>query len=79
MDPQEFTKLYSRQELDESLTTFRDGIGFSLIRFYPKDSPYYKDGKRIFIKVVLRDGKLDYGVDMTDPRKEEDQYEYFIT
>jgi len=68
MNAQEFTNLYKVQPYDESITSFSNELGFSLIRLYPKDTPYYKDGKRMFIKVAIFDRGFFYSVDMTTPQ-----------
>jgi hypothetical protein len=78
MNSEELVKLYQRQESDESITPFTDGVGFSLIRFYPKNTPYYRDGRRMFIKIVLRDHEFFYGADMTTPRKRGEETTYSI-
>ena len=67
MNSEEFKKLYTPKESNESLVPFTEGVGFSLIRFYPKDTPYYKDGKMMFIKIALLGRGFFYSVDMTKP------------
>lgn len=79
MNGEEFAKLYTRQDSDEAITPFQNETGFSLIRFYPKDTQYHKDGKRMFIKIANFDRGFFYGVDMTKPQKRDDTTEYVIT
>lgn len=74
MTSDEFLKLYTKQNLDDSVTSFSNDVGFSLVRNYPKDTPYHKDGKKMFIKVaILNDGRFFYSVDMTKPEQREGQ------
>jgi hypothetical protein len=79
MNGEEFAKLYTHQDSDETITPFQNEVGFSLIRFYPKDTPYYKDGRRMFIKIASLDRGFFYGVDMTKPEKREKTTDYVIT
>lgn len=80
MTKEDFLKLYTKQEDDSSITLFDNEIGFSLIRDYPKNIPYFKDGKKMFIKLALLKGKVFYSVDMTTPDKGEgDKISYIIT
>lgn len=79
MDAKEFTNHYTKQDSDEAITPFQDEAGFSLIRSYPKETPYYKDGRRMFIKVAALDRGFFYGVDMTKPEKRGETTEYIIT
>lgn len=76
---EELTKLYTLQGSDESITPFQNETGFSLIRFYPKDTPYYKDGRRMFIKIAAFDRGFFYSVEMTQPEKEGEMTNYIIT
>src|SRR3989344_3344383 len=71
MSNDEFVKLYTKQDIDDSVSSFSNEIGFSLIRSYPKDTPYFKDGRKIFIKIALLKDKLFYSVDMTKPEQRE--------
>src|SRR3989344_4967388 len=79
MNGEEFAKLYTRQSSDESVTPFQNELGFSLIRFYPKGTLYYKDGKRMFIKIAALDRGFFYGVDMTKPQKRGETTDHVIT
>jgi len=79
MSAQEFTNLYEKKVYDESVTTFSNELGFSLIRLYPEDTPYYKDGKRMFIKVAVFDRGFFYSVDMTTPQEGDGVKEHVIT
>lgn len=74
-----FTNLYLKQTEDETLTPFQNEIGFSLVRLYPKNTPYHKDNKRMFIRVALLDRGLFYGVDMTRLEKKDEQTNYILT
>ena len=53
MTKDEFLKLYTKQDTDNTITPFSNEIGFSLIRSYPRNTSYHKDGKKMFIKVAL--------------------------
>ncbi len=78
MNTQDFVDLYKKQESDESLTPFNNEIGFSLVRLYPKDTAYYNNNLRMFIKVALLEQGLFYGVDMTKPENEGNKISYII-
>lgn len=71
MTGDEFLYLYTKQSADDALTAFSNDVGFSLIRNYPQNTPYAKDGKKMFIKLALLKGKLFYSVDMTKPEQRE--------
>ncbi|OGZ42174.1 MAG: hypothetical protein A3C80_02035 [Candidatus Ryanbacteria bacterium RIFCSPHIGHO2_02_FULL_45_43] len=79
MNAQEFTNLYTHQTSDESITTFQNEMGFSLIRLYPESTPYHNDGRRMFVKIAALDRGFFYGVDMTKPQKREETTDYVIT
>lgn len=79
MKGEEFAKLYTRQDSDETITPFQNEAGFSLIRFYPKDTQYYKDGRRMFIKIADVDRGFFYSVNMTKPQKREETTDYVLT
>lgn len=79
MDVQEFTNLYTKQKSDETVTSFQNENGFSLIRLYPENTSYRTDGRRMFIKIAVLDKGLFYGVDMTKPKKEEKNDSYLLT
>lgn len=78
MNTQEFTNLYTKQERDESLNSFTEETGFSLVRKYPDNTPYEKDGLRMFIKIALLNGKLFYEVNITKPEEKESKTSYII-
>lgn len=50
-----------------------------MIRFYPKDTPYYKDGRRMFIKIGALDRGFFYSVNMTKPEKRGESVDYVLT
>lgn len=75
---QEFTNLYEKQKQDEVLTPFGNEIGFSLVRFYPKDSVPEDENLRMFIKVAILERGLFYSVDMTKPDIEGEKISYVI-
>jgi hypothetical protein len=80
MTKEDFLKLYTKKDNDDSITPFSNEIGFSLIRNYPKNTPYHKDGKKMFLKIALLQGKLFYAVDMTKPEQREgEQISYVIS
>lgn len=78
MSPQEFVTLYSKKDFDETVTPFENEAGFSLIRTYPKETPYYNDDRRIFFRIALLDRGLFYSVDMTKPEKRNEKTEYVV-
>lgn len=67
------------KDVDESITSFTNEVGFSLIRKYPEGSFYYKDGRRMFIKVVVLDRGFFYEVNMTKPEKRKEVISYILT
>ena len=79
MNAQEFTNLYTKQSYDETIAPFSNELGFSLIRLYPEDTSYFRDGKRMFIKVAVFDRGFFYSVDMTTPQERDGTTEYVIT
>src|SRR3989344_1995583 len=80
MTKEEFFNLYNKKDTDTSITQFSNEIGFSLVRDYPKNTPYNKDGKKMFIKIALLKDKLFYSVDMTKPEQREGEpTSYIIT
>ena len=78
MNAQEFTNLYTKQDSDETITTFQNETGFSLIRTYPKDTLYHKDNLRMFMNIGFTEKGLFYGVDMTKPELRGEKKEYII-
>lgn len=78
MNGEELVKLYTCQNSDESIAAFQDEMGFSLIRFYPKNTPYFKDGRRMFIKIAVLDREFFYSAEMAQPKKEEGKTSYVI-
>lgn len=79
MDSNAFSQLYQKQSGDETLTAFEGDVGFSLIKTYPEQTPYFKDGYRMFIKVALSDQGVVYSVNMTSPRVQDGKKEYILT
>jgi len=80
MNTENFIKLYKKIDRDEAITPFSSEVGFSLIRNYPKDTPYHVDGKKIFIKIAILKDRFFYSVDMTKPEKMHDKsINYVIT
>lgn len=79
MDSSNFAQLYKQQDGDETLTPFEGDVGFSLIKLYPPQTKYFKDGRRMFIKVGLSEAGLIYSVNMTNPKKRDGQEEYILT
>lgn len=79
MNSEEFKNLYSMKASDESITPFTNEVGFSLIRKYPEGTPYYKDRRRMFIKVALLDRGFFYEVNMTKPEKREETTSYILS
>jgi hypothetical protein len=78
MNSKDFVTLYSKQEYDETITPFENEVGFSLIRFYPQDTPYFRDDMRLFIKVAVLERGFFYEVNMTRPEKHGEATSYVI-
>ena len=79
MNKEDFLKLYLKQEADNAITAFDNEIGFSLIRDYSKNTPYYKDGRKMFVKLAILKGKIFYSIDMVKPeQKGEKSISYII-
>lgn len=74
----DFTNLYIKQDRDDSVSSFKNEVGFSLVRQYPKTSEYYNKPIRIFIKVAILEKGLFYSVDMTKVETEGEKTEYII-
>lgn len=70
MNSEEFSKLYTKSNSDESLIQFKDDLGFTLIRKYHKDSEYFRDNKRIFIRLYLVGNDVNGGVEMVEAEEE---------
>lgn len=66
---EEFKKLYQKVSDDENVTEISDAVGIIIVRKYNKDSEYFKDGKKMFIKLYLRDAFLVGGIDMVEEKK----------
>lgn len=80
MDSNKLIQLYTKQVRDEQVVPFVEEVGFSVIRSYPENSPYYKDGKKMFLKFgVLPDESVFYSVDMTNPKQRGESISYIIT
>ncbi len=81
MNPQDFSRLYTKQPHDETVTPFQNEVGFSLVRSYPVGTVYHKDGRRMFIKIAVLKSGFFYGVNMTNPQKfgGSETVEYVIT
>ncbi len=70
MTSDEFVKLYIKFDRDESITPFKDDVGFTLIRKYKESSKYQKDDKRIFIRLYLTGETVNGGAEMVDADNE---------
>ena len=79
MDSKNFSQLYKIQNGNEKMIPFEGDIGFSLIKFYPKQTQYYDDGRRLFIKIALSKKGLVYSVNMTNPESRDNQDDYILT
>lgn len=79
MNAQDFISFYTKQKSDETITSFQNEAGFSLIRLYPEGTPYHKDGRRMFMKIAALERGFFYGVDMTKPEKRGETTDYVIT
>ncbi|MEK7462545.1 MAG: hypothetical protein AAB618_03135 [Patescibacteria group bacterium] len=78
MEINDFTNLYTKQDNDDSVTSFQNEVGFSLVRKYPNTSEFRDKPLRIFIKVALLEKGLFYSVDMTKIETEGEKVEYII-
>lgn len=74
----DFTNLYNKQSHDDSVTSFQNEVGFSLVRKYPDKSKFSNKSLRMFIKVALLDKGLFYSIDMTRVETEGEKTEYII-
>ena len=63
---EEFKKLYQKVSDNEKVTEISDAVGITIVRKYNKDSEYFKDGKKMFINLSLRDTFLVGGIDMVE-------------
>ena len=65
----DFKELYQKVPDDEKATEISDAVGITIVRKYNKDSEYFKDGKKMFIKLYLRDTFLVGGINVVEEEK----------
>jgi hypothetical protein len=74
----DFSALYTGEFYRKTL--FEKGIGFSLVLNYPKNTPYYKDNRKIFIQIIINENNtLDYSINMTIEKDEDKKKTFIIT
>lgn len=78
MQPQEFRDLYIEQKQDLGVTTFQDVAGFSVVKEYPENTKFFKDGNLMFIRVYLRDGFVCGGIEMVDGKGHDNGIYYLV-
>lgn len=66
----EFRRLYQQMPQDEKIAEIVDGVGITIVRNYDKDTEYFKDKKKMFIRLGLRDNFLIGGIDMVEESKD---------
>lgn len=72
MTSHELINLYKSDSLDENLTPLSDSTGFTLVRNYDKNSRYFSEGKKMFIRLFISKRNFIHGsIDMVKPNKEE--------
>ena len=79
MNSQELKNLYTPQEIDEEITPYVNEAGFSIVRKYPKSTPYFKDDRRMFIAFAITKSGLLFSVNTTTPQIEAEEKRYVIT
>lgn len=78
MNTDNLIDLYKKECFDETITKFENEAGFSVIRFYPKDTIYYEDGRRMFIKIGLLENGFFFEINMTKSIERNGKTEYII-
>ncbi len=79
MNSLDLIKLYKKTAEDELVTPFKDDyVGFSVVREYKKNTTYFKEDKRIFIKIYLVNNQLHGSVSMVNSNNGETD-NYLIT
>lgn len=78
MEQEDFVNLYKKQKRDDSVTSFENEVGFSLVRQYPNTSKFGNKPLRMFIKVVLLEKGLFCSVDMTKVETEGEKTKYIV-
>lgn len=66
-----FFNLYQKVFNDESVVKINDAPGITIVRKYDEKSEYFKDAKRIFVKLYIIDGYVTGSVDMVQKREGE--------
>jgi hypothetical protein len=71
INSKEFKKLYKKTSKDEKVVEISDATGFSIIRNYDEDTEYFKDNNKMLIRLYIRDGFINGGIDMVTDKKDE--------
>jgi len=65
----EFKELYQKRADDEKVTEISNAVGITIVRRYNKNREYFKDGKKMFIKLYLEDALFVGGVNMVEEKR----------
>jgi len=65
-----FLNLYQKVANDENVIKIEDAPGITIVRKYNEGSEYFKDGKRMFIKLYLKDNYIVGSVDMVEKNED---------
>jgi len=75
MNSEELIKLYKKIDEKEIVTPYKDSLGFSIIKNYDIGSDYHKSGKKMMIKISIRENNLiSGGIDMVHDSEEKGYY-----
>lgn len=70
---------YTRRKYDKQITPFTDGVGFSIIREYPRNSDYFRDSKLMLIRVAVENNKsLFFDINMVKDNESKENQSYAI-
>src|SRR3989344_2220808 len=65
-----FLNLYQKVANDENVIKIEDAPGITIVRKYNEGSEYFKDGKRMFIKLYLKDNYIVGSVEMVEKNED---------
>lgn len=78
MNSSQLISLYTKSDLDEEITPYNKEVGFSLVRNYPENTLFNRDGMKMFIKIALLESGLFWSISMVKPEFENEQKSYLI-
>ena len=78
MQPQKFRDLYVQKNNDLKVTTFEGVAGFSVVRNYPENTKFFKDGNLMFIRIFLKEKYVCGGIEMVSGGGHKDDRYYLI-